>query len=209
MQPSALHTQKLLTIVWQTQCRTVLTTRSFQIAVLQVGLCAPSAASAAPGTTASATAPSPSSRYTSPARSTAVTPSPSKFGPASSPSVNPESVELVDLHSRAGIVVSSAVNSSSSSRNSSSTGTPADLGSSSRGLQEQQQQWQEQQQPGRFLVPVTLWPCARLARGVALLSKGAWSSLVQPEAGGYLALYEPQDGKFLLTVQHEIDYRCR
>jgi hypothetical protein len=57
---------------------------------------------------------------------------------------------------------------------------------------QQQQQQQQQQLPGRFLVPVTLWPCAKLARGVALVSSSVWAALVQPEQGAFLALYPLQ-----------------
>lgn len=39
------------------------------------------------------------------------------------------------------------------------------------------------------MLPVCLWPCAKLARGVALISSSVWSGLVQPEQGAYLALY--------------------
>jgi hypothetical protein len=51
---------------------------------------------------------------------------------------------------------------------------------------------QQQQLPGQLLLPVVIWPCARLARGSALLSPGAWDSLAQPPSGSYLALYEQQ-----------------
>lgn len=53
----------------------------------------------------------------------------------------------------------------------------------------QQPQQQQQQPPGRHLLPVALWPCAKLARGVALVSSSVWSALVQPEQGAFLALY--------------------
>lgn len=53
-------------------------------------------------------------------------------------------------------------------------------------------QQQQQQLPGRFLLPVTLWPCAKLARGVALVSSSVWAALVQPEQGTFLALYPLQ-----------------
>lgn len=39
------------------------------------------------------------------------------------------------------------------------------------------------------MLPVSLWPCAKLARGVALISTSVWSGLVQPEQGQFLALY--------------------
>jgi hypothetical protein len=51
---------------------------------------------------------------------------------------------------------------------------------------------QQQQLPGRYVLPVCLWPCAKLARGVALISSSVWSALVQPEQGAFLALYSLQ-----------------
>jgi hypothetical protein len=93
--------------------------------------------------------------------------SPSRFGPAQTPALNPAEVQLIDLAQRAGI---------SNSNSSSST----------------VKQQQQQQLPGQLLLPVVIWPCARLARGSALLSPGAWDSLAQPPPGSYLALYEQQ-----------------
>jgi hypothetical protein len=57
---------------------------------------------------------------------------------------------------------------------------------------QQQQQQQQQQLPGRYLIPVSLWPCAKLPRGVALVSSSVWGGLVQPEQGAFLALYALQ-----------------
>jgi hypothetical protein len=76
--------------------------------------------------------------------------------------------------------------------------------------QQQQQQQQEQQQlPGRYFVPVSLWPCAKLPRGVALISSSVWSGLVQPDQGAYLALYALQQpaatGEFLSTIHVDIE----
>jgi hypothetical protein len=48
------------------------------------------------------------------------------------------------------------------------------------------------QLPGRYVLPVCLWPCAKLGRGVALISSSVWSALVQPEQGVFLALYSLQ-----------------
>lgn len=149
---------------------------------MQVGLCAPSAAAA----TLAPAAASPSSRYTSPSRPAAVSPSPSKFGPAATPVLDPESIHLVNLHLRAGLATTTSINSSSRGSNLQA----ANPSSSS----EQQQQ----QQPGKHLVPVTLWPCAKLARGAAVLSPAAWNSLVQPAAGSCLAINEQQYGELLL-----------
>jgi hypothetical protein len=39
------------------------------------------------------------------------------------------------------------------------------------------------------LLPVSLWPCAKLSRGAALVSAAAWAGLMQPPPGAHLALY--------------------
>jgi hypothetical protein len=54
---------------------------------------------------------------------------------------------------------------------------------------QQQQQQQQQQQSGAVVLPVMVWPSARLARGTCLLSEGAWLGMARPLAGSWLALW--------------------
>lgn len=75
------------------------------------------------------------------------------------------------------------------------------------GLTAPPQQQQQQQLPGRFVLPVSLWPCAKLPRGVALVSSGVWSSLVQPQQGDFLALYPVTSGGSATSTGESLSLR--